>query len=150
MKSLVIYGSTWGSTRKIVRHLPEILCFPIDIVDVKTLTDSSVFDSYELLLFFAPTSGDEELQLDLEDFIARHLHRLEEKYYAVCELGNYFGYDDFKFGAEKILSRFLSAIGGQEFVPPFAMETFPYKDFDGLARWCKLLNEKVSAADARL
>lgn len=143
MKALVIYGSTWGNTKKVVQRLPEWLFFPIDIENVKDLADDRVFQTYDLLLFFASTAGDQELQFDTEEFLLRSEPKLRGKPYAVCELGNYFGYDDFEFGAERILSHFLQAGGGQEFIPPFAMDTFPNRDWAGLARWCNKLNEKV-------
>lgn len=143
MKALVVYGSTWGNTKKVVQRLPELLSFPMDIANVKSLVDDKIFQDYDLLLFFASTSGDQELQLDTEEFLVRAAPKFPGKPYAVCELGNYFGYDDFEFGAECILSHFLRAGGGKEFMPPFAMDTFPNRDWNGLARWCAILNEKV-------
>jgi flavodoxin len=143
MKALVLYGSTWNNTRSVVNRLPQLLAFPIDIVDVKTVKDASIFGGYDLLIFFASTAGDQELQADMEQFLARQVIELDSKPYAICELGNYFGYDDFDFGAERILSYFLHAGNGCEVIPPFAMDSFPRKDWSGLARWCNLLNKTV-------
>lgn len=149
MKALLVYGSTWGNTRKVVQRLPAWLSFPVDIVNVGNLTDDSLFRDYDLLLFFASTSGDQELQPDMESFLVKHRPDLAGKPYAVCELGNYFGYDDFEFGAERILSFLLNQSGGCELVPPFAMDTFPHRDWNGLARWCNLLNDTVCNGHAR-
>src|SRR3569832_617502 len=156
MKSLVIYGSTLGNTRLVVKRLPELLKFSVDIVDVKTLADSQVFHEYDLLLFFSSTWGDGELQekktttrrddeqqADKESFLVREALRLDGKPYAICELGNYYGYDDFNFGAERILQYFLEAAGGIELVEPFSMDSLPYKDWVGLSRWCDLINKTV-------
>jgi|GEM_PF-771223 len=143
MKSLVIYGSTLGNTRLVVKRLPELLKFSVDIVDVKTLADSQVFHEYDLLLFFSSTWGDGELQADMESFLVREALRLDGKPYAICELGNYYGYDDFNFGAERILQYFLEAAGGIELVEPFSMDSLPYKDWVGLSRWCDLINKTV-------
>lgn len=102
----------------------------------------------DLLLFFVSTAGDQELQQDMERVLARHAPRIDDKSYAVCELGNYFGYDDFDFGAEPILSHFLRAGGGRELVPPFSMDSFPNKNWKNLAWWCDLLNRAVAKAHA--
>jgi len=149
MKSLLVYGSTWGNTKKVVQRLPEWLSFPIDIVNVSTLTDDRLFADYDLLVFFTSTSGDQELQADMESFFVGCRPDLNGKFYAVCELGNYFGYDDFDFGAERILSHLLRQGGGQELIPPFSMDTFPGRDWNSLGRWCGLLNDAVQKRDAR-
>lgn len=149
MKSLLVYGSTWGNTQKVVQRLPAWLSFPIDIVNVKSLADDRPFANYDLLVFFTSTSGDQELQADMEAFFVSSKPRLNGKPYAVCELGNYFGYDDFDFGAEHILSFLLREAGGQELIPPFSMDTFPNRDWNGLARWCSLLNESVPKSNVR-
>ena len=143
MKALVVYGSTWGNTAKVVQRLPSLLSFQVQIENVKNLTSDSIFREYDLLLFFTSTSGDQELQADIEAFVVRNPPRLHGQAYAVCELGNYFGYDDFEFGAECILSHVLDEGGGREFIPPFAMDTFPNRDWRGLTRWCDMLNEKA-------
>lgn len=144
MKALVIFGSTWGSTRTVAHRLPTLLTFPLDIIDVKTLDDPGAFQRYDLLMFLASTAGDQELQPDMERFLAGEPVPLRGKPYAVCELGNYFGYDDFDFGAERIMRHMLAEWGGTEFIEPFCMDSFPRKDWNGLARWCRLVNLKVS------
>lgn len=108
--------------------MPALLSFPIEIVNVCSLTDDSLFRAYDFLLLFVSTTGDQELQQDMERFLARHSPRLDVKSYAICELGNYFGYDDFDFGAEPVLSHFLRAGSGRELVPPFSTDSFPIKD----------------------
>src|SRR5688572_2560252 len=118
MKALIIYGSTWGNTKTVVHRLPALLSFSFDIVDVKTLNDVDVFRNYDLLMFFASTAGDQELQVDMEHFLSRVTVRLHGKPYVICELGNYFGYADFEFGAERILRHALQEWGGTEFMEP--------------------------------
>jgi flavodoxin len=144
MKALVIYGSTRGNTRTVVNRLPTLLDFPVHIADVKTLNGGDAFEDYDLLMFFASTWGDQELQVDMERFLAHQTLQLDGKPFAICELGNYFGYDDFGFGAERILRCRLEEWGGTELIEPFSMDSFPYRDWNGLTRWCDLLNLKVS------
>jgi flavodoxin I len=143
MRALVIYGSSRGNTRLVVNRLSEKLDFYIDIAEVSTLLDPNKIMEYDLLLFFASTWGDGELQIDMENFFIRHLINLNGKPYAICELGNYYGYDDFTFGAAYILKNLLEKWNGYELVESFSMDSFPLKDWNSLARWCNLINNNI-------
>lgn len=148
MKALVVFGSTRGNTRAVVGRLPALLRFPIDIVNVAELVGADTLKPYDLLIFFASTWGDGELQLDMERFLSRQALQLDGKRYVMCELGNYYGYDDFEFGAMRIMQHHLDAAGGIELMEPFSMDSLPRKDWNGLARWCGLLNLKAAQPDA--
>lgn len=143
MRALIIYGSTRGSTRLVATRMPEKLHFAADVVDVNSLQDVSLLRQYDLLLLLASTWGDGELQIDMEHFFVNHHIDLSGKHYAICELGNYYGYDDFEFGALRIMQHQLQQWGGHEIVEPFCMDSLPRKDWDGFARWCNLLNRVV-------
>jgi flavodoxin len=143
MKGLVLYGSSTGNTRRVVSRLPEYLQFPVDIFDISTVMDAALLMQYDLLLFFASTWGDGELQADMEAFFVRQQIDLQGKPYAICELGNYYGYDDFEFGALRIMQHQLNLWRGCEFAEPFSMDSLPRKDWDGFTRWCDLLNRSV-------
>lgn len=143
MKALVVFGSSRGNTRAVVKKLPALLRFPFDSVDAADLTDTRHFDAYDLLLFLASTWGDGELQVDMEMFFVKCPLHLAGKPYAICELGNYYGYDDFEFGALRIMQHHLNKGGGREFAEPFCMDSLPKRDWEGLARWCEYLNAKV-------
>lgn len=149
MKGLVVFGSTRGNTRVVVERLPSLLRFPIELVCVSELAGAEAFKPYDLLLFFASTWGDGELQVDMEHFFARPPLQLGGKHYVICELGNYYGYDDFEFGAMHIMRHHLEVAGGIELIEPFSMDSLPRKDWRGLARWCDVLSLKVREIDAR-
>jgi flavodoxin len=140
VESLIIFGSTRGNTRTVVKRMPSLLDFPVDTRDAKHGLDDASLDDYDLLLFFASTWGDGELQADMEDLLVRTPLRLNGKYYAICELGNYYGYDDFEFGATRIIRHHLELAGGRELVESFSMDSLPRKDWEGLKRWCTEIN----------
>ena len=143
MKALILYGSTRGNTRLVATRMPAKLLFDADVLEVNALQDAEVLRQYDLLVFLASTWGDGELQIDMEDFFVRHRVDLSGKHYAICELGNYYGYDDFEFGALRIMQYQLQQWGGHEFVEPFCMDSLPRKDWGGFGRWCNLLNRAV-------
>ena len=140
MKTVVLYGSSYGSTRMVVKKLEHLVDFPFDSFDVKKLKDSSSLDKYELFLFFSPTYGNEELQPDMERFIISFKPDMSNKYYAICELGNYYGYDS-DFGAMKIIRYHLEKLLGKELISPLSMDSLPKKDWKALDKWCGKLNE---------
>ena len=140
MKTLVLFGSTRRSTSQVVNRLPDYLDFEFDVKNVKELKETSLLKDYELLLFFAPTYGDGELQQDMEDFLRRLNDDLSGKSFAICELGNYYGYDDFAHGAMPIIRSHLLLHQASELVPPVSIDSLPKKDWDNLKAWCGLLN----------
>jgi flavodoxin len=142
MKTVVLYASSHGSTRRVVKTLAETVKFSFDCFDVKGLTDSSVMDKYDVFLFFCPTYGNEELQQDMERFIIDFRLDMSRKYYAICELGNYYGYEA-DFGAMKIIRHHLEKLCGRELVSPLSMDSLPKKDWKAFATWCGILNDRL-------
>jgi flavodoxin len=143
MKTIILYGSTRGSTERVVEALSKYLTFYYEIKNVKSLQSSEILNQYDLLIFFSPTYGDEELQDDMEKFLSICNNDLSNKFYAICELGNYYGYDDFSFGAMKIIRRKLDALNAKQLIQPLSMDSLPKKDWNALEKWCQLLNEKL-------
>jgi flavodoxin len=144
MKATLLFGSSRGNTRTVASRIGEWLDFPITVVGVDRLDGASgLIVRSDLLIFMASTWGDGELQADMERFLVHTPLQMGGKPYVICELGNYYGYDDFEFGAADIIKHFLDAAGGKELVEPFSMDSLPLKDWDTLARWCRLINAAV-------
>jgi flavodoxin len=142
MKTVVLYASSHGSTRRVVKTLAEKVTFSFDCFDVKSLTDTRSIDQYDVFLFFSPTYGNEELQQDMERFIVNFKLDMSRKYYAICELGNYYGYEA-DFGAMKIIRHHLEKLCGKELVSPLSMDSLPKKDWKAFATWCGKLNDRL-------
>lgn len=142
---VVLYASSHGSTRAVVQRLAGMVEFPFDCFDVKHLNGSMSLTRYRAFLFFSPTYGNEELQPDMERFILDFKLDLSQKQYAICELGNYYGYDT-DFGAMKIIRYHLEQLRGRELISPLSMDALPKKDWKALAAWCRKLNAVVRDA----
>ena len=136
---VVLYASTYGTTRAVVKRLAELAQFPFDCFDVKDIDDAAVLQHYRLFLFFAPTYGNEELQPDMERFLINVPLDMSDKWYAVCELGNYYGFDT-EFGAMKIMRHHLQQWCGKELIGPLSMDTLPKRDWQAFTIWCERLN----------
>lgn len=139
---LIVYGSTLGNTREAARRLQTLLEFPVELRDVRDLGGTELLEQADILIFMASTWGDGELQADMEEFLVGAPLSLPGKPYAICELGNYYGYDDFEFGAQLIIRHHLESAGAIEWVEPFSMDSIPRKDWKGLERWAGMLNAR--------
>lgn len=146
MNAVVLYGSSRGSTRQAVARLSSYFEFPFQVFDVKRVEDVGTLGRYDLFLVFSPTYGDAELQPDMEKFITGFKLDMSNKYYAICELGNYYGYDDFEFGAMKIIRYHLDKLHGKELIKPLSMDSLPKKDWEAFVAWCKQVNDIVLRA----
>src|SRR5581483_9353256 len=83
MKAALLYATTFGKTRRVVTEVTRQLEFAVDVYDVKDMS-RPLDDSYDLLLWFCPTYGDEELQEDMESFLAEFHPDLSAKKFCVC------------------------------------------------------------------
>lgn len=144
MRTAIIYGSSHGKTAKVVAEVVQYLNTHVDVYNTKEFKNPDVLRAYDLLLFFSPTYGDEELQEDMESFLRRFEQDLSGRYFAICELGSYYGYDDFSFGAMRIIRRHLLKLNGQELCEPLSLDSFPRINWRHLLDWVDYLNGKLN------
>ena len=148
MKAALLYATTFGKTRRVVSAVANLLAFEVDIHDVKDV-DPSIVAQYDLLLMFCPTYGDEELQENMEDFLLRLHTKLSEKQFCVCELGNYYGYDNFQFGAMRIIRQHLLGLDASEICEPLSLDSYPRVPWEHLGDWVGHLNRAVTQHGGR-
>jgi len=132
---VILYGSSYGTTKKIVRKVSDKLNIN-SIFNIKNFKKEQL-NQYKLLIFFCPTYGDEELQIDMEIFFQSLETSLENKYFLICETGNYYGYDSFELGAKKILLYELEYRQCIQFYKNLSLDTLPRIDWNSLEEWIK-------------
>lgn len=125
-----IYASKHGHSKSVAKKFK-------DCHDVK---DNPPLNS-NIILFICPTYGDEELPLEMEEFICSIKEK--RKLFVICELGNYYGYDSFNFGAKKILKSYLEELGWIEFFPSLSLDSMPQIDWETFERWKKELENAL-------
>jgi flavodoxin len=143
MRAAVLYASNFGRTKKVVAEVIAHLVIRPDVFDVKDRPDRHALGKYDLLAFFSPTYGDEELPEEMENFLDGFDLDLTGKSFVVCELGNYYGYDDFSFGPMALIRRRLLALHGTELCEPLSLDSFPNTAWEHLLRWVEHLNRKL-------
>lgn len=145
MNPVLLYGSSHGRTRKVIAEaLPRLGVQP-PVHDVKEIADPSVLAAHDVWIVFCPTYGDEELQPDMEVFLQRLTMKLTGKRFALAELGNYYGYDDFSFGAMAILRRRFLELGATELCTPLSLDSLPKVNWGQLHRWVDHLNAALKS-----
>ena len=142
MKAALLYSTEHGKTRKVVAEVVRQLQVAPEVFDVAGGVSMETLASFDLLIFFTPTYGDEELQDDMENFIAGFDLDLTEKHFVICELGNYYGYD-FAFGAMPIIRRRLLELHGTELCEPLSLDSLPRLNWGQLARWISRVNDSL-------
>lgn len=83
MKTLIVYGSKYGSTKVIAKWIAERLNFETTIKDVKEVPSPEPFD----LTIIGSAVYTEGIMKEVKDYINKHLNILEKKQvvlYAVC------------------------------------------------------------------
>lgn len=146
MKTLVVYSSKYGRTAKVVEQsLPHLVPQP-KVLTVAEASPEALAD-HDVLLFFTPTYGDEELHEDMETFLRSLEVDLSGRLFAICELGNYGGYDDFSFGALSILRRRMLELGAEELGTHLSLDSLPRLNEGQLRRWLSHVNVLVARGE---
>jgi flavodoxin len=122
MNMQIIYDSVHGRTKTVASKFAH---------KVQNVHDAKI-DS-DVVLFICPTYGDEELPHDMEDFLLSLAP--DSRHYVVCETGNYYGYDDFQFGASKIIEGHLNHLGWKKFYPSYSLDALPTIDWEPFDEW---------------
>lgn len=95
----------------------------------------------ELILIFCPTYGDGEIEEHMEDFLIGL--NVRNKKFVVCELGNYYGYDDYEFGAAKTIIGHLKSLDWQMIYPVLSLDSMPIIDWSAYNAWVEGLWTKL-------
>ncbi len=118
VKAAIFYSSLHGRTRKVATEAIQRLKIQVDVFNVKDQFSKEQVVEYDLLLFFTPTYGDEELR-------------------------NYYGYDTYSFGALSILRRWFNKLNAREFFTPLSLDSFPRVNWAHFHDWIDQLNGRI-------
>ena len=146
MKILLVYVAPTprGSSATIAINLKTELKKDIELLNLAESNSSDKIIGFDIMLFVAATYGDQELNDGLEEFIVSLPDSLPNMNYAVCEIGNYYGYDDFELGAGKIVESHMTKLGAKQILPMYSVDTLPILDSRKLAKWVNELNVVLS------
>ncbi len=132
----IIFGSITrtGNTAAAAERIREILV-DADVRHADDVREPGALEAYSRLVFLTPTAGNEELPEPIERLFDRADIDLSGCEFTICELGNYYGYDLYEYGAAKILRRLIEGRGGREFYPALSLDTLPLIDWELFDGW---------------
>ncbi len=147
-KTAIIFGSlTRGGNTFVAAEKIKKLLGNADLYHADDLEGPAAFAAYKLFVFLTPTAGNEEMAEPFERLFDQDGIDFSHSEYAVCELGNYYGYDLYEYGAAKILRRLIEGRGGREFHPMLSLDTLPLIDWELFDDWTESLRLKVAEHD---
>lgn len=132
MKFQVLYDSKHGHSKKVA----------LAISNLAQQVSKQTKICADIVVFVCPTYGDEELPHNMEDFL--QALEVKDKKYVICELGNYYGFENFEFGAAKIIEWELNRRGWKKFFPSFSLDSLPEIDWEPWEKWKKELQDVLS------
>lgn len=98
---------------------------------VAAAEDNPSLKEHNTILVVVPNVGDEELPQPMEDYLFKLTDR--NKKYAICELGNYFGLENY-CGCKKVVFHLLDKLGWHR-LADISLDSMPTLDEEGLDRW---------------
>ncbi|MFN0186055.1 MAG: hypothetical protein ACKVQR_19750 [Aquabacterium sp.] len=124
-----LWGRPESNAAKVASHLASRLQLPV--VDYFSQPDAVTPAS---LLLVTPNMGDGEIPEPVEWFVRDRCATLTR--FGVVEIGNFYGFDDWGFGAGDRIRKVLAGRGLEEGIRPLSLDTLPQIDWDTLERWC--------------
>jgi flavodoxin len=138
MKALLYYAAPTptGASARVAAKLMERLSPGVTAKNI--ITDKATPDeleAHELVLLITATYGDQELHDNMEELLIAIAKGIEGKRYIICEIGNYYGYDDYTFGAARIIDSCLKASGGIRSMKFASIDSLPKLDLVAMDKW---------------
>ena len=122
MFDFILYFSLSNKTKQIAES------FDLPVVEIH-----EELPEFNRIIIICPTYGDEELPWEMESFLLNL--KIANKDYAICEVGNYFGYDWSEFGAATIIKHELTKRSWHLIFPVLTLDATPKVDWGCLKNW---------------
>lgn len=129
-----------GSSASIVERMKTRISFSLEYINLTEGPHVSDLGNYDHVIFLIATYGDQELQDDFEKFLISIKADLNGKKFSICEIGNYYGYEDFSTGAGNIVESYLIERGAKKYLTTTSIDTLPLIDWRQVDQWIFLLN----------
>lgn len=146
MNPILIYTAPRpnGTSATIAEKMNKEIINGIELMNLADGDSKEKLKAFDTLIFVAATYGDQELNDNVEDFIITLDDSISDYNYAVCEVGNYYGYDDFELGAGEILVNHMEKLGANSILPMYSVDSLPLLDEKKLTKWIAKLNNLLT------
>ena len=103
--------------------------------DIVAAEDNPSLLQFDTIIIVVSNVGDEEICQPMEDYLAAL--EVKNKKYMVCELGNYFGFEDYS-GCKKVVIKILDTLGWKK-ISDVSLDSLPTLDMYGLNKWIETI-----------
>jgi hypothetical protein len=133
------WGRPGSNSAKIAAHIAQRA--GLEMIDFFSNREAAVPAK---LVIVTPNHGDAEVQEDVENFLVARGQEVQQ--WVVLEIGNYYGFDDWGYGARDRIALFMKKNGkGDEALLGGGIDTLPMIDWATLDRWCDTVLQKEAA-----
>jgi flavodoxin len=123
---LVIHNHKKGNNQTVANIIAEHFNCSVESAD-----STPSIKEFETIIFVVPNTGDEELPEQMEKYLIQMNEK--NKKYIVCELGNYFGFENY-CGCKKVVFKILDALGWKR-ISDVSIDSLPFLDTNALQTW---------------
>jgi flavodoxin len=133
------WGRPGSNSAKIAAHIAQRIGG--ELVDFHSRHDAPIPAH---LVIVTPNHGDAEVQEDVEKFLVARGREVAQ--WVVLEIGNYYGFDDWSYGARERIALYMKKQGKpEEALPGGGIDTLPQIDWATLDRWCEMVLQEEAA-----
>jgi len=127
---IVLHNNNRGNNQKVATMLAERFRCPTVAAE-----DNPDLAPHDPIILVIGNTGDEELPQPMEDYLFGLT--VTGKRYHVCELGNYFGFENYK-GCKKVAMKLLDALGWKK-LSDVSLDSLPTLDTESLEAWASAI-----------
>jgi flavodoxin len=137
MKAIIYYAAQHpaGTSARIADALKAGLPGVVACNIRETPAAPGMVSGADHLIFITATYGDQELHDDMEALVLALKDKVKGKKYFICEVGNYYGYDDYTFGAARIIDEILREYGAIAAAGIASVDSLPLLDQQAVGKW---------------
>jgi flavodoxin len=140
VRIIIVYASKGRSGKIIAQEIKARLSYESNIICLNENEVNSEDLSFDWLILVSPTYGDAELEIGMEKFLTRSSWLVSvNRYFSVCELGLYRGYDQKSMGAGSIIDKFLTDHGLIRRGNILSIDSVPLQNLSLIEKWLNKL-----------
>jgi flavodoxin len=126
--SVILHNKKSGNNFQVAKLIQEKL-----ICECFAAEDDPNIEEFGTIIIVASNMGDEEISQPMEDYL--FALKTQNKQYFVCELGNYFGLEEY-CGCKKAIFQILDKLNWTK-LSDISLDSFPELDIEKLEIWIK-------------
>lgn len=127
---IVLHNNKRGNNQRVATMLAARFRCPTVAAE-----DNPDLAPHDPIIIVVGNTGDEELPQPMENYLCGLT--VTSKNYHICELGNYFGFENYK-GCKKVAISLLTVLGWRK-ISDVSIDSLPALDTESLEEWANVI-----------